>query len=127
MSEKTSFAIPVLDPKSTSDYNGPAYTGISKVRLSANLSEIRDGALYQASISELYIPVSVEKIGTCAFENCENLREVTLSSALSEIGHFAFSDCASLTSITLPDYTDEILTLKYAIDEKATAEVIAVV
>lgn len=29
------------------------------------------------------------------------------------------------TSITLPDYTDEILTLKYAIDEKATAEVIA--
>ena len=30
-SEQNSFAIPVLDSKSTSNYNGPAYTGISSL------------------------------------------------------------------------------------------------
>ena len=89
--------------KSTSDYDGPAYTGISKVRLPAYLTAIEGGALYRSSVSKIYLPASVSSIGNSAFEGCEGLREITLSPSLQRIGNYAFSDCTSLTSITVPD------------------------
>ena len=102
-SEKLGFGLSYFTTKSTSDYNGPAYTGISKVRFPAHLLEIQDGALYKASVSELFLPDSVTKIGSSAFESCESLREVKLSNTLTYWGNFCFSDCAALKSIVLPD------------------------
>ena len=42
---------------------------------------------------------SIERL---AFENCYNLRSVTLQPGLTSIGWSAFNYCTSLTSITIP-------------------------
>ena len=102
-SEKAAGGLLTNSAKSTSDYNGPAYTGISKVRLPAYLSSIADGALYKSSVSEIYVPDSVTLIGKSAFEGCANLCRITLSRSLKSISSFAFSDCTLLTGIAIPE------------------------
>ena len=92
-----------IAPNSTSNYKGPAYAGISKVRLPATLSKIETGALFQASITDIFLPDSVTWIGDFAFEGCKNLYKIRLSSKLERIGNFSFSDCTALTSIEIPD------------------------
>ncbi|MDR3263554.1 MAG: leucine-rich repeat protein [Clostridiales bacterium] len=66
-----------------------------------------NGKLYPVSY---YIPISLktvkltnaERLGVGAFENCDNLKEIILSSGITTISNWAFEDCSSLTSVTIP-------------------------
>ncbi len=49
------------------------------------------------------VPRSVKIIGPHAFQNCRNLKEVTLNDGLEAIEDSAFDDCKALGSIILPD------------------------
>lgn len=99
---------------------------LDEVRLSQNLTEIKDGtfsgcgvevinALTQAEISKYHdyyglrtilIPDSVKKIGKEAFSGCFNLLLKTSGSAfgngVEEIGEKAFATCVSLERIGFP-------------------------
>jgi len=54
-------------------------------------------------VSEIYIPSSVKKIGSYAFENCTGIKEMVLPSSVTEIAWAAFSDCNELQKIILPE------------------------
>ncbi len=48
------------------------------------------------------IPSSITSIGWRAFQNCDNLKTVTLSKNLTAIEGYAFYNCSNLSSITIP-------------------------
>ena len=54
------------------------------------------------------IPSGVTSIGKCAFYECENLREITLSPEVTSIGEFAFYECENLQEITIPSSVTSI-------------------
>lgn len=61
------------------------------------------GAYIGTGISgHLIISNEITRIGTVAFNGCENLTRVTLPEGLTSIGRGAFSSCISLTEITIP-------------------------
>lgn len=54
--------------------------------------------------STLIIPESCERIGDCAFIECENLREVIIPEKCVElIGYASFSGCVGLKKVSIPD------------------------
>ena len=56
------------------------------------------------NVTSIFIPHTVERIGTSAFQKCISLSSVTFeeNSIFSEIGELAFGGCTALTDITLP-------------------------
>ena len=78
-----------------------------------------DGILYNKNKTRLIlcpynapefinIPDSVVIINEYAFEDCGNIKSVTLSQSLIYIGVFAFYNCSSLTSINIPKLVESI-------------------
>ena len=65
-------------------------------------------ALYK--LTEVSLPTSIKRIKANAFDNCNNLSKINLSSltSLEVIEKLAFGGCQSLTSVYLPTYLDEI-------------------
>ncbi len=68
--------------------------------------------LKDKSITDLHIPDSViidgverniVRIATLAFQNCTNLRKVTMTNNITEIEDLAFENCVNLLDITLSD------------------------
>lgn len=51
---------------------------------------------------EIQIPDSVERIGTNAFHNCQDLESITLPASLKTIEVGAFSGCRNLSEVKLP-------------------------
>ena len=49
------------------------------------------------------LPKGLESIGSYAFSGCNNLSTITLPNSLSSIGFSAFCDCKGLTTITIPN------------------------
>lgn len=65
---------------------------------------VADGLFYgDEELTSIDIADSVEYIGSMAFEECINLREVKLPKSLYTICEETFYGCESLESITLPD------------------------
>ncbi len=62
-----------------------------------------------------YIPSSLKSVTVTggyiprgAFENCNNITNITLGDDVTTIGGYAFRDCTSLTSIVIPDSVTSI-------------------
>ena len=55
------------------------------------------------NLKKVTIPDSVTSIGYSAFSGCSSLTSVTIGNGVTSIGSWAFSSCTSLTSITIPD------------------------
>ncbi len=71
----------------------------------------QDGVVYNKNKTKLIscpaankpsIPSTVKTIGTCAFEENYNLRELTLPSGVTEIEEAAFYGCGFLETVSLP-------------------------
>ena len=58
---------------------------------------------YQGYITDVVIGDGVNKIGSCAFMNCDSLTSVTISNSVTSIGDRAFYECVSLPSIVIPN------------------------
>ncbi len=57
----------------------------------------------RSCVVHLYLPDKLTSIGDCAFEICQNLRNVTMPTGVKNIGHHAFRDCTNLSNIVLSD------------------------
>ncbi|MDO4808537.1 MAG: leucine-rich repeat protein [Eubacteriales bacterium] len=69
----------------------------------SKLSEIENDVFQDASqLQEVFLPVSVKKIGNGAFKACRNLEEIILPSGLQFIGIGAFQNCNNLQEIHIP-------------------------
>ncbi len=71
-----------------------------------------DGKEYAESI--LIIPEHIEKIGVCAFEGNDHIKEVAIPEGVTTIGDFAFRNCKQLRQVSLAESESAI-----AIGERA--------
>ena len=55
----------------------------------------------RSSITTVVIGAGVTSIGTYAFYNCNNLREITIPSKVTSIGNNAFSGCWAITTVKI--------------------------
>lgn len=79
-------------------------TGITKIMLPENLTEIDDGAFSNCTaLEEVALPAGIKTIGMDAFGGCSSLKRIDLPSGLTEIGAYSFSRCTSLTSVDIPN------------------------
>lgn len=72
------------------------------------ITSIESGAFeYNDVIETVIIPSQIEEIGSFAFQNCSNLKNIQLSEGLKTIGDSAFWGCA-METIELPDSLEVI-------------------
>ncbi|MBE5905202.1 MAG: leucine-rich repeat domain-containing protein [Lachnospiraceae bacterium] len=84
-------------------------SGLKKVKLNKGLRSIEEWAFCESDIETIGIPETVERIGDCAFKDCEKLKNVTITGEMQVIGSHAFQGCLQLEKIGLPD---KILTVE---------------
>ena len=84
LQEATSLVIP-------SEYNGLPVTGVLPYAFNGN-----------TVIEDVFIPSTVKKIDTSAFDGCSNLKAVTISSGVETIMTRAFADTA-IENVFIPD------------------------
>ena len=58
---------------------------------------------YRQQIVSVVVLSGPTSIGSNAFENCRNLRSVSLPGTMERIGESAFANCSNLTEITIPE------------------------
>ena len=109
-----------------------AESDIPTVLLPLGLTAISNRAFYQAAITSIYIPDTVETIGEYAFSKTASLRgnivipdstvsvgghafedspfdgTLTLGSGLQSIGEYAFAGCGATGDLTIPDSVTEL-------------------
>lgn len=82
---------------------------LKKVVFGGNISEISYGAFTSCvSLTEIFLPHGMTKLGRSVFSDCTSLKKVELPSTLSSIHTFAFKNCTALEEITIPDSMMEI-------------------
>ncbi len=54
-------------------------------------------------LTDVSVPITIEKIGDRAFYNCSSLEKIVLSDGITEMGAEVFARCAKLALITLPE------------------------
>ena len=59
-------------------------------------------------IQKIELPASLESIGEYAFNNCQNLQEVTIPNKEIKIENRAFYNCPKLNTVTIPAKVKEI-------------------
>mgnify|MGYP003308452823 CR=1 FL=1 len=60
-------------------------------------------AFCKSKITSVVIPDSVVSIGAHAFDDCDNLKKVTMGKNVKEIGEYAFAYCNRLERIDIPE------------------------
>lgn len=82
---------------------------VVSVRFDPNVTEVEEEAFQDCKqLKSITIPSTVKKIGTTAFSCCSNLRKVVLNEGLQKIDTLAFCGCHALESIALPSTLAEI-------------------
>ena len=79
--------------------NGSVVTG--DVVIKEGTRSVSENAFHSKLITSVTFPDSLEYIGMCAFDSCDNLKTLTLPSSLRYVGQSAFSGCDALESVTI--------------------------
>ena len=82
---------------------GHENTPINDVVIPNTVKSINGYAFYDASITSVEIPSSVETIGWGIFEYCDQLKTIKFHEGLKSIGNDAFHGCTALENLKLPD------------------------
>ena len=67
-----------------------------------NSSDHPSWDVYKDNITKVVVATGVTKIGTHAFEDYRNLRQITLNEGVETISECAFSGCTGIKELTLP-------------------------
>jgi len=67
------------------------------------VTKIGNDAFFYSQIESVTIPGSIKSIGECAFQQCENLKSVTIQDGVETIEKKAFVFCKNLETVTIPD------------------------
>ena len=100
----------LLYHEETNSYSVFKYTGASETDLvipdefcGIEITEIMPCAFsHHDELQTVYLPNSIQIIGTEAFYGCPSLRHIRLSDNIHTIGVGAFAECVNLQDITLP-------------------------
>lgn len=86
---------------------------ITGIVLPEYLVEIGEEAFKGSDVTSILMPNTVKSLGTCAFEDCKKLKEVTLSSSLTLIPMAAFRGCDALQELQVPASVTKIADLAF--------------
>lgn len=76
---------------------------LKNVVLPSSIKSILGYAFYKTAIEEIVLPDGCTGVGDSAFNDCKNLKTVTVGENFSNISKHAFSGCSKLEKIVLPD------------------------
>lgn len=83
--------------------------GKGVIRFASDLHTIGSGAFYfNDDLKQVTLGSAVERIEEMAFASCMGMEEILLPESLSEIGGSAFSDCTNLKEITIPEGVERV-------------------
>ena len=102
---------------------GHENTPIKDVVIPDGVKHINTDAFYDASITSVEIPSSVESIYNSAFEYCNQLKTVKFHEGLKSIGNDAFAHCTALENLKLPDGLVELGAAFYQCTGLKTVEI----
>lgn len=85
----------------------------SEIEINEAVRGIADNAFNNCSITDVTFPSSVEYFGDSAFENCKELKNVTMSEGLVSIDDYVFFGCKKLNTPEIPDSVIRIGTLAF--------------
>ena len=83
-------------------------TLVTKLVIPEGVTEIKGGAFYGCSATQVSIPNSVTSIGDYAFCKCSALRQINIPDGVTSIGEATFGVCSALKQITLPESVTSI-------------------
>ena len=92
----------------TIERNSMANVDIKSNRLPENLKSILNSGLKNQRWDSVEFPASLHSIGAFAFENCNNLEEVTLPEGLQYLD-CAFINCINLRKASVPSTIEQLL------------------
>ena len=90
------------------DRDGDRQLSIEEVEAVMTLGNAFTGNPQITTFDELRFFTGVTELSRSTFDECVNLKSVSLPSSLRVIDSYAFNDCFSLQSITLPDHLERI-------------------
>ncbi len=90
------------------DRDGDRQLSIEEVEAVMTLGNAFTGNPQITTFDELRLFTGVTELSRSTFDECVNLKSVSLPSSLRVIDSYAFNDCFSLQSITLPDHLERI-------------------
>ena len=74
---------------------------VTAIEVQSNLTQIKNHAFDgMDNVVKVTVPISVWRIGDCAFKDCINLKDISISN-IRELGNNVFENCSSLESIDL--------------------------
>lgn len=68
-----------------------------------NIQRIGAEAFSKTGIIKFTLPSTLNKLGSCAFQFCNHLEEVTIKGKLIELAPYVFSGCSSLKNVYIHD------------------------
>lgn len=77
------------------------YLEADEITLPDSLKDIDSEAFRYSKISKINFPDSLKTIGNYAFNNCQQLQQLTFNKGIQSIGNNAFSECFRLHTATL--------------------------
>lgn len=83
-------------------------TDLTEIILPTGLKEIGDACFIGYMGKTIELPESVETIGDCAFEFCQNLEEITIPSKVKVLKTCMFNNCRKLKRLNLQEGLEEI-------------------
>lgn len=94
----------VPDRVTSIGYAAFAYSNLSSIYLSPNLTSIGESAFYKAkNLTTVNFPIGLRSIDKYAFHSCSSLKSLIFPSTLESIGSWAFGRCHSLPeTVKLP-------------------------
>ena len=78
------------------------------VILPDSFDEIANQAFLDSSLTKIFIPLSVKRIGRAAFMRCNKLTEIDIPSGVKEVGESAFYSCVNLKKVVVSSSVEEI-------------------
>lgn len=90
------------------EYAFKGCAALGRVEILSGMTTLVRSAFRESGITEIVLPEGLQTVEYDAFNNCTNLRSVSLPSTLQDLGSSTFYNCSALTAITLPQSLTKI-------------------
>ncbi|MBR3796612.1 MAG: leucine-rich repeat domain-containing protein [Clostridia bacterium] len=75
---------------------------ITSIAIPEGISHVAPFLFADSAIRSISFPSTLRSIGSCAFANCQNLREIRIPDHVTDLETFAFANCKNVTNVKLP-------------------------
>ncbi|MCH5202500.1 MAG: leucine-rich repeat protein [Oscillospiraceae bacterium] len=84
------------------------YTTLKNITIPENIEYLGKCAFERSCLETIEIPSSITSIEEGCFENCRNLKSVSIKGNIKSLNDYAFNWCESLSEIDIPDSVTNI-------------------